>query len=163
VNSLAKGNYLRDFAPGMVYEFGDYLMTEDEIIGFARQFDPQPFHTERGPPADAAHPSLIASGWHTSAATMRMMVDHFISRNSLPSPGVDEMRFVKPVCPGDRLRVKLTVSSVRASASKPDRGIVMLSLETLNQSSEVVLRMTLPMIVRRHPNEESKGSNHENH
>jgi acyl dehydratase len=151
VSVPAKDRYLEDFGPGMVFEFGDYSMTEDEIIGFAQQFDPQPFHTERHPSADAAHPTLIASGWHTSASTMRMMVDHFISRNSLPSPGIDEMRFVKPVRPGDRLRVKLTVISVRPSASKPDRGIVVLGLETLNQSSEVVLRMTLPMIVRQHP------------
>jgi len=136
----------------MVFEFGDHLMTEDAIIGFAQQFDPQPFHTERHPPEDAAHPTLIASGWHTSAATMRMMVDHFISRrNALPSPGVDEIRFVRPVSPGDRLHVKLIVTSVRPSASKPDRGIVGISLETLNQRAEVVLRMNVPMIIRQGP------------
>jgi acyl dehydratase len=71
--------YLEDFEQGMVFEFGDYLMTEDEIISFGQKYDPQPFHTERHPPAGAAHPTLIASGWHTGSATMRMLVDHFIS------------------------------------------------------------------------------------
>ncbi len=117
-NGQIPDRYLEDFAPGMVFEFGDYLMTEEEIIAFARKYDPQPFHTERHPPPGAAHPTLIASGWHTGAATMRMLVDHFISwRCSLPSPGHDGMRFVVPVHPGDRLRVKLTVLSVRPSAS----------------------------------------------
>jgi acyl dehydratase len=146
--------YLEDFEQGMVFEFGDYLMTEDEIISFARKYDPQPFHIERHPPAGAAHPRLIASGWHTGSATMRMLVDHFISwRCFLPSPGHDGMRFVMPVHPGDRLCVKLTVISVRPSASKPDRGIVVLDLQTLNQMSQVVLGMKVPLFVRRRPNE----------
>jgi acyl dehydratase len=144
--------YLEDFAPGLVFEFGDYLMTEEEIIAFARQYDPQPFHTERHPPNGAAYSTLIASGWHTGAVTMRMLVDHFISwKCSLPSPGHEGMRFVRPVHPGDRLRVTLTVSSVRPSASKPDRGIVMLDLQTLNQMSQVVLTMRIPHFVRRRP------------
>jgi acyl dehydratase len=146
--------YLEDFEQGMVFEFGDYLMTEDEIISFGQKYDPQPFHTERHPPAGAAHPTLIASGWHTGSATMRMLVDHFFSwRCSLPSPGHDGMRFVMPVHPGDRLRVKLTVISVRPSSSKPDRGIVVLDLQTLNQMSQVVLSMKVPHFVRRRPNE----------
>jgi acyl dehydratase len=146
----AADRYLADFEPGMVFQFGDYLMSEEEIIGFAQQYDPQPFHTERRPPADSAHPTLIASGWHTGAATMRMMVDHFISwRTFLPSPGNEAMRFVRPVHPGDRLRVRVTVTSVRASASKPDRGIVLSRLETLNQNAEVVLQITMPFFVLR--------------
>jgi acyl dehydratase len=146
--------YLEDFEQGMVFEFGDYLMTEDEIISFGQKYDPQPFHTERHPPSGAAHPSLIASGWHTGSATMRMLVDHFFSwRCSLPSPGPDGMRFAMPVHPGDRLRVKLTVISVRPSASKSDRGIVVLDLQTLNQMSQVVLSMRVPHFVWRRPNE----------
>jgi acyl dehydratase len=152
VTSSVPDRYLDDFEAGMSFEFGDYPMTEDDIIGFAQKFDPQPFHTERQPPSDAAHTTLIASGWHTCAATMRMLVDNFISwRTFLPSPGNDELRFVRPVHPGDRLRVKLSVISVRGSASKPDRGIVVARLETLNQKSEVVLSMTTPIFVRRRP------------
>jgi acyl dehydratase len=154
-NSEIPDRYLEDFAAGMVFEFGDYPMTEEEVIGFARKYDPQPFHTERQPPPGAAHPTLIASGWHTGAATMRMLVDHFISwRCSLPSPGHDGMLFVRPVHPGDRLRVKLTVVSVRPSVSKPDRGIVVLDLQTLNQMSEVVLSMKDTHFVRRRPSSE---------
>ena len=151
---LIPDRYLEDFEEGMVFEFGDYWVTEDEIISFARKYDPQPFHTERHSPAGATHPRLIASGWHTGSATMRMLVDHFISgRCALPSPGPDGMRFVMPVYPGDRLRVKLTVISVRPSASKPDRGIVVLDVQTLNQMSQVVLSMNVPYFVRRRPTE----------
>ena len=151
---LIPERYLEDFEEGMVFEFGDYLMTEDEIISFARKYDPQPFHTERHPSAGATHPRLIASGWHTGSATMRMLVDHFISgRCALPSPGTDGMRFVTPVNPGNRLRVKLTVISVRPSASKADRGIVVLDVQTLNQMSQVVLSMKVPYFVRRRPTE----------
>lgn len=154
VRNEVPDRYLEDFEPGMVFEFGDYPMSEEEIIAFARNYDPQPFHIERHPPDGAAHPTLIASGWHTGAATMRMLVDHFISwKCSLPSPGHDGLRFVRPVHPGDRLRVMLTVISVRPSASKPDRGIVVLDLQTLNQMSQVVLSMRVPYFVRRRPNE----------
>jgi acyl dehydratase len=144
--------YLEDFEPGMVLEFGDYLMTEAEMIGFAQKYDPQPFHIQREPSKGSAYPTLIASGWHTGAATMRMLVDHFISsKNGLPSPGADEMRFVRPVHPGDRLHVRVEVKFVRPSASKPDRGIVALRVETLNQKSEVVLSLNIPYFVRRRP------------
>lgn len=139
-----------DFEPGMVFEFGDYPMSEAEIIAFGRAYDPQPFHTEPSPPPGAGHSELIASGWHTAAVTMRMLVDHFIPRSTvLPSPGHDELRWMKPVRPGDRLSVKMTVISKRVSASKPDRGLVMASVETLNQDGDAVMRFSGPQFYRR--------------
>ncbi len=142
--------FFEDFEAGMTLEFGNYPMTEDDIIKFAKLFDPQPFHTNPTPPPGGAHALLVASGWHTGAVTMRMMVDHFIPQSSvLLSPGHDELRWLKPVRPGDRLRVRLTVLKTRLSASKPDRGIVTLKIETLNQEGDVVMHLISPNLFKR--------------
>jgi acyl dehydratase len=132
--------YFDDILPDRVVEFGDYEMTQDEIISFAKAYDPQPFHTQVEPPPGSGFPKLIASGWHTAAVTMRMMVDNWISTVAvMPSPGLSELRFRRPVFPGDRLRVRIGVIGKRKSESKPDRGIVEHLVETLNQNDEVVL------------------------
>jgi acyl dehydratase len=136
-------SYFEDVVPGMSVEFGRYLMTEAEIVSFARAFDPQPFHTSREEAGSSVVGELIASGWHTCAVAMRMIVDHFSPAESiLPSPGVDEIRWPIPVRPGDELSVRLTIVDARESRSKPDRGIFRLRTEVYNQKREIVLTFT---------------------
>ena len=96
--------YFEDYHVGMVDEFGEVVVSADEIVAFARRYDPQPMHLD-------ARDGLIASGWHTAAMVMRLFVEHYLSKvATLPSPGVDELRWVRPVRPGDTLRVRVTVT-----------------------------------------------------
>ncbi len=144
--------FLDDLVPGESLEFGSKEVTEPEIIAFARQFDPQPFHLD--PIAAAASPfgGLIASGWHTASMGMRMMVDHLLGPDSgsIGSPGVDELRWLKPVRPGDVLRVRAEIIDVTPSRSKPDRGTARIRYELLNQKDEVAMRFIgLGMFLRR--------------
>jgi acyl dehydratase len=134
-----KDRFLEDYAEGDVAEFGRTEVTAADIIAFAEKFDPQPFHLSEEAGARTPYGGLIASGWHTAGMTMRMMVDHLVSRHGLGSPGVDELRWLKPVRPGDVLTCRSRILSVRRSQSKPDRGIVRQQIETLNQHGEVVL------------------------
>lgn len=137
-----KERYFEDFRPGEVTEFGDYLVTEQEIVEFATRYDPQPFHIDRAAAADSIFGDLIASGWMTGSIMMRLLVDHFISpASSMGSPGVDEVRWHRPVRPGDRLRVRLTVIEAKRSQSKPDRGIVRVQQEMLNQHGDTVMSL----------------------
>jgi acyl dehydratase len=134
--------WFEDIEEGQVTEFGDYLMTEEEIIEYASKYDPQPFHTDPEAAKTSFYGGLIASGWHTMAALMRMLVDHSISRESaLGSPGIDELRWLKPVRPGDRLSARNTVVKTVRSRSKPDRGTVHNFTEVLNQKGEVVMTL----------------------
>lgn len=143
-------NYFEDIVPGMTIEFGTYRMSEEEIITFARAYDPQPFHIDREAAANSVVGELIASGWHTCSAAMRMIVDHFNPAESiLPSPGVDELRWVVPVRPGDELSVRLTVIDARESRSRPDRGIFRVRAEILNQKREIVMLFTAVNIMRK--------------
>jgi acyl dehydratase len=136
--------YLEDNVPGEVIEFGAKTVTEDEIVRFAREFDPQPFHIDRDAAAASVYGGIIASGWHTASMMMRMMVDEFISEaSSLGSPGLDTLRWKRPVRPGDTLRVRITIGEVRRSTSKPDRGVVHYALELLDQERNVVMTATL--------------------
>ena len=115
-------------------------MSRDEIVAFAKDFDPQPFHIDEAAAARSVFHGLLASGWHTTAIFMRMMWDAFLhDAASLGSPGVDEIRWLKPVRPGDTLRARFTVVDVTPSRSKPDRGIVRTFAEILNQDGEVVM------------------------
>jgi acyl dehydratase len=134
--------FWEDFAAGSVREFGATLVTRDAVIAFARDFDPQPFHLDD----DAAEASLFgrlsASGWHTCAMMMRMTVDEYLARSSsLGSPGVDNLRWLKPVYPGDTLSVRLEVLEARPMASRPTVGLTRSRWEVLNQHREVVLSM----------------------
>ena len=134
--------YLEDYVPGAVHEFGSIAVEEDEIIAFAQRFDPQPFHTDPRAAEQSVFGGLIASGWFTSSLMMRLFVDHYLSRvASLSSPGVDELRWLKPVRPGDVLSLRITVMEVKRSRSKPDRGVLRSYIEVLNQSHEVVMTM----------------------
>ena len=135
-----KERYFEDYEVGESVEFGDYAVTEQEIIEFAKRYDPQPFHVDPAAGAKTIYGGLIASGWMTGSIMMRLLVDHFISPiASMGSPGIDEVRWHKPVRPGDRLRVRVTVHEKRRSESKPDRGVIRMSQEALNQDGEVVM------------------------
>ena len=137
-----KERYFEDYRPGEVVEVGDHLVTREEIVAFAGRYDPQPFHLDEDAARDSIYGGLIASGWMTCGVLMRMLVDHVISPVSgMGSPGIDELRWLRPVRPGDRLRARVTVLEARRSTSRPDRGIVRLHQEALNQDDEVVLSM----------------------
>ncbi|WP_197277275.1 MaoC family dehydratase [Sphingomonas profundi] len=134
-----------DFVVGQVDRFGAYAVSREEVLAFAAAYDPQPFHLDDA--AAAANPifgRLAASGWHTAAMTMRMMVDRWqaLGGTSLGSPGVDEMRFLKPVFPGDILSVEAEVLAMRPLASRPDRGVVTSRTRTINQDGDAVLSFT---------------------
>jgi len=145
--------YFEDYVTGAVHEFGTIDIDEDDIIRFAREYDPQPFHTD--PLAARATPfgGVIASGWHTAGLMMRMVVEHYLSQTaSLASPGVDELRWTQPVRPGDRLSVRATIIDARRSQSKPDRGIVRTLFEVLNQRGEIVMSVrAMNMLKTREP------------
>jgi acyl dehydratase len=132
--------YFEDFAPGQVIELGRYTISKDEIVAFARQFDPQPFHLDEEAAKKTIYGGLLASGWHSAAITMRLLYDGLVKDTiSLGSPGVDELRWVKPVRPGDTLSARLTVLECIPSRSKPDRGVVRSAIEMRNQHDEVVV------------------------
>jgi acyl dehydratase len=145
----AEDRYFEDYVPGSVYEFGSIVMEEKEMIDFAMRYDPQVFHIDPDAARKTVFGGLIASGWHTGASSMRLMVDHYLSRvASLGSLGIDEVRWLKPVRPGDELSIRVTVLRARRSQSKPDRGIVQALVEVMNQNREVVMSRTAVNIVR---------------
>jgi len=144
--------YFEDYVPGTTEEFGGVVVEEAEIIEFAKRFDPQDFHTDPEVAASGPFGGLIASGWHTAALMMRMFADHYLSKaSSLGSPGIDEIRWPRPVRPGDTLRVRVNILDARLSRSKPDRGIVNTLAEVLNQSGEVVMSLKAATIIRARP------------
>lgn len=145
--------YWEDFYPGKVIEIGGYSLSEDEIVEFARKYDPQPFHTDKDKAAQSFYGGLIASGWQTASLCMRMLCDLYLLESaSMGSPGVDELRWVKPVRPGDTLRLKSTVLETRASTSRPDMGTVRSRSEVYNQHGELVMHMSgVGMFRRRKP------------
>ena len=137
-----KDRWFDDFAVGEQFEFGAYVVSEDEIIDFARRYDPQPFHLDHEAAKASHFGGLVASGWMTSAVLMRLLCDHFIPRqSSMGSPGVDEVRWLKPLRPGDTVRARVEVTETRASQSKPDRGVIRCRHQLLNQHDEVVMSM----------------------
>ncbi len=144
--------YFEDFPVGEVFAFGDTLITAEDIVEFASQWDPQPFHVD----AEAAKASqigeLIASGWHTGSLTMRMMCDAYLLRTaSEGAPGIEEMRWLKPVRPGDRLSVRRTTLASRPSRSRPGIGIVEFLYEVINQHGEAAMTLKSAGFVRLRP------------
>jgi len=136
------GLYLDDLKAGQRFATGSVTVSEAEIIAFARQFDPQPFHTDADAARDTPFGGLIASGWHTCAVGMRLMVENYIGRTvSLGSPGIDDIRWLKPVRAGDTLTYSRIVIESRASASRAGVGLVKHRWEAVNQSGETVLTM----------------------
>jgi acyl dehydratase len=131
--------YFEDYVPGSVHEYGTIIVDAAEVIDFARKFDPQYMHVDVAAATQGPFGGLIASGWHTAAMTMRLLVDNYLSSvASLASPGIEELRWVRPVRPGDALRVRVTVTSAVRSRSKSDRGVVSSLIEVINQSNETV-------------------------
>jgi len=145
--------YLEDYVEGAVYEFGSIPVSEDDIVEFGKQYDPQYLHVDREAAQQGPFGGLIASGWHTSALVMRLFVEHFLpGPASLSSPGIDDLRWSAPVRPGDVLRIRVTVLEVRESKSRPDRGIVRSRIEAFNQRDERVATVTgANFIARRTP------------
>lgn len=134
--------YFEDYRVGLSDEFGKIVVEEEEVIAFGRRFDPQPFHIDPVAAEESIFGGLIASGWHTAGMMMRLLVEHYLSPTaSLGSPGIDEIRWLKPVRPGDVLSVRVTVTEATRSRSKPDRGVVRTQVEVLNQRCEVVMSM----------------------
>ncbi len=142
MNAPHKERYFEDYKVGEVVEFGDHLVTREEIVEFATRYDPQSFHVDEAAAAKSAFGGLIASGWMTASVMMRLLVDHFISGvASMGSPGIDELRWTRPVRPGDRLRVRVTILETRRSQTRPDRGAILSLDEVLNQDGEVVMTL----------------------
>jgi acyl dehydratase len=136
---MSKQWYFEDFHEGQVIELGKRTVSEDEIIAFARQFDPQPFHIDREAAAKSIYGGVIASGWHTCSMMMRMVCDGFMcTASSMGSPGLDSVRWLAPVRAGDTLSVRYLTTKVKASASKPDRGVVWSKWVATNQHGEDV-------------------------
>jgi acyl dehydratase len=134
--------FFEDYPVGETASFGDYAITEAQIVDFATRYDPQVFHLDPVAARDSAFGGLVASGWMTASVAMRMLVDHYISPISgMGSPGVDDLRWLKPVRPGDRLRMQVTVMAARRSQSKPDRGVVHFLQQVINQNDETVMTL----------------------
>ena len=138
---MSHAYYFEDFEIGASQEFGHYPVTREEIIEFAGKYDPQPFHLSEEAGQAMHFGGLCASGWHTCAMVMRMTVDRMMEQGSgsLGSPGIDELRWRKPVFPGDVLRMRSTVMDKRESRSRPDMGSVLLANEVFNQKGELVM------------------------
>jgi acyl dehydratase len=144
--------YFEDYLPGAVYEYGSIGVTEAEIIDFARRYDPQDIHVDPEVAARGNFGGLIASGWQTATIMMRLLVGHFLSKvASLGSPGIDELRWTRPVRPGDVLRIRVTVLEATRSRSRPDRGMVRTLVEVLNQNGEIVMSLKPMNLLRSRP------------
>ena len=144
----AADRWFEDYTVGATYICGSFSMTEDEIVQFACQYDPQTMHIDRAVAAQGPFGGVIASGWHTVARGMRLLVDNFLPHNGLAAPGIDELRWPRPVYPGDTLTLHATIQEARRSRSKPDRGLIRTLLEVLNQDGEVVMSMRPMNFVR---------------
>jgi acyl dehydratase len=135
--------YFEDFTEGQVVELGTIApLSEDEIIAFGRQWDPQPFHTDPVAAKESIYGGLIASGWHTALLTMRLLVDSLLNNTAAQgSPGVENIRFLKPVRAGARLNARYTVLVAAASATRPTRGKILGRTEVLDEAGDVVYSM----------------------
>jgi acyl dehydratase len=145
----AENRYFEDYILGTVHEFGPIAVDLQEVVGFGRRFVPLSYHTDAELAKKSIYGGLIASGWHTAALMMRVYTDNYLSKvANLGSPGVDELRWDKPVYPGDELSIRVTVSETRLSQSKPDRGIVRSFVEVVNQNQQVVMSLKMVNFVR---------------
>jgi acyl dehydratase len=144
--------YFEDFTPGEVIELGRRTITRDEIVRFASEFDPQAFHLDEEAAKRSIYGGLLASGWHTGSIMMRLLYEGVVRHTvSLGSPGVDEMRWLRPVRPGDTLSGRMTVTECVPSRSKPDRGIVRSLIELHNQHGDVVMTVKGMSMMSRRP------------
>ncbi len=147
-----KDLYLDDFKPGDKFTTGSASLTEKQIVEFAKQYDPQPFHIDPAAAKESIFGGLIASGFQTLASGFRLICDSGVLKAaSLGSPGMDELRWLRPVRPGDTLHVEIEVKEVRPSQSKPDRGIARMAYRYVNQRGEDVLTVTSMQLMKRRP------------
>ncbi|HEX9439940.1 MAG TPA: MaoC family dehydratase [Roseiflexaceae bacterium] len=146
--------YFEDFHIGDTFDLGSLTVTAEEIIAFARQFDPQYFHTDPQRAKESIFGGLVASGWHTGSLFMRLLVDGLFSKiESIGSPGLDQVRWLQPVRPNDILHGRLTVIDVRVSRSRPTVGIIRSNCELFNQHNELLMTLTGIHFVGRQPGE----------
>jgi acyl dehydratase len=140
-----------DFAAGSVARYGPRTVTREEMLAFAAEFDPQPMHADEDAARATMMGGLVASGWHTCALSMRMMADGFVLASAaLGSPGVEEVRWLKPVRPGDTLTLHATVLETRLSGSRPGMGLIKFGYEMRNQAGDCVMTLvSTAMIARR--------------
>jgi acyl dehydratase len=144
--------YWDDYEIGQRFDLGATSFTADEIVGFARQYDPQSFHVDAGAARQSMFGGLIASGWHVTAKLMRLFVDNYVDqRTALGSPGVDEVRWLKPVRPGDTLNAWVECAGKVPSKSRPEMGIVHEQWRATNQKGELVMTLKGTNMVRRRP------------
>ena len=142
-----------DLAPGQIYRAGPIRMTRERIMEFGSEFDPQPQHLSEEQAARSMFGTLVASGWHTAAATMRMIVESAPLTAGSMGAGVQDLSWRAPVLPGDELRCESEIVSLRPSRSRPDRGVMMLRTTTRNQRGEIVMEMTSRVILPRRKSE----------
>ncbi|RQW43594.1 MaoC family dehydratase [Novosphingobium sp. LASN5T] len=142
--------YFEDLEPGTVDRFGHYQVTREEVIGFASRYDPQPFHLDDEAAAQTHFGRLSASGWHTCAMVMAMVVKNLKARQQagLGSPGVDELRWHKPVYPGDTLRCETQLLEKKRSRSRPEMGSFRSTMRVFNQNDDLVMSFTSIGLIR---------------
>jgi acyl dehydratase len=144
--------YFEDFLPGQELPLEPHTVTRAEIVAFAAEFDPQPFHLDEASASDTLLGGLAASGWHTCALFMRMMYRGWVAESaSMGSPGVDSLKWLRPVRPGDTLSGRSIVLEVRASKSRPDRGFVRFRHEVTNGRGEMVMLAENPIMLSCRP------------
>ena len=145
-------HYLEDFAAGQVFNTDRHRVDKEQIFAFARQFDPQPFHTDEEAARKSPFQGLAASGWHTAAMTMRLMVDgEFKPAGGILGVGFDDLSWPRPVRAGDELHAQSEILDVRPSKSKPDRGMIRVRTTTFNQNNEPVMMFTGNLLVPKRP------------
>jgi acyl dehydratase len=145
--------YLEDLQVGAETDFGSYEVTREEVLEFARKYDPQPFHLSDEEAAKTHFGRLAASGWHTAAMTMAVIARYVVGHQQagLGSPGIDELRWKKPVFPGDTLHVRGRILEVTPSRSKPEMGSFRTATTVTNQDDDVVMTYTSIVLMRRRP------------
>jgi acyl dehydratase len=144
--------YFEDLQTGEAVTLGSHTITRVEIVKFARQFDPQPFHLNDEGARASIYGGLIASGWHTVSLMARLIVDGWVKDTAgMGSPGVEELRWLVPVRPGDTLTASIAILELTSSARRPDRGVARSLCELRNQRGEVVVRAILPQMIARRP------------
>ncbi len=151
-NTPSDQRYFEDYVEGELHHLGSIAVEQDDIIGFARRFDPQAYHVDPVAAKRTPFGGLIASGWHTASLTMRLFADYYLPHAaSLGSPGLDELRWIRPVRPGDTLTVRASVLKAVPSRSKRDRGAVTSLVEVFNQAGEPVMTFRCINIIGRRP------------
>jgi acyl dehydratase len=151
--------YFEDFTPGTVTEYGPRLVTREEIVAFAAEFDPQPMHLDEDAGRASMLGGLAASGWHTCCLMMRMAADGFVlNSSSMGAPGVDEVKWLKPLRPDTRITLWMTVLDTRVSNSRPEMGFVKTRMEVLDEAGVVLMALTTSMIMGRRALEQAAAS-----